>query len=176
MRHFNFCDKSNDVKCIVLTGDPDSVTSSGKTIFCAGADLGGGKKAADVSSDGPEKMDNNSGGGVWAQDSISSHRDGGGVLALTINRCRKPVIAAVNGTAVGGGITPTLACDIRIFADDARIGFVFARRGIVPEAASSYYLPKLVGISKAMEWCLTGEVFPATDADGTGLYNYILPR
>jgi len=98
------------------------------------------------------------------------------MLALAINRCRKPVVAAINGTAVGGGITPTLACDLRVVADDAQIGFVFARRGIVPEASSSYFLPKLVGITKAMEWCLSGRVFPAREAEATGLFNYILPR
>ena len=90
MQHFRFCDQSNDVKVVILTGDPASVTKSGQTIFCAGADLGGGKKESESEKKSPPK---GGGGGVWAQDSISSHRDGGGVLALAINRCRKPVIA-----------------------------------------------------------------------------------
>ena len=87
----------------------------------------------------------------------------------------KPVIAAINGTAVGGGLTPTFAADIRICSSTAKLGMVFARRGIVPEAASAYFLPKLVGVAKALEWCMTGRVFPATEAEGTGLFNYLLP-
>ena len=84
-------------------------------------------------------------------------------------------IAAINGTAVGGGLTPTFAADIRICSSTAKLGMVFARRGIVPEAASAYFLPKLVGVAKALEWCMTGRVFPATEAEGTGLFNYLLP-
>ena len=87
----------------------------------------------------------------------------------------RPVIAAINGTAVGGGLTPTFAADIRICSSTAKLGMVFARRGIVPEAASAYFLPKLVGVAKALEWCMTGRVFPATEAEGTGLFNYLLP-
>lgn len=180
---FSFCDSSSKVKVVILTGDPASKTPAGSTIFCAGADLGGGKaekgesgKDAKQQDSGKQaKQDDGGKGGPWSKDTIADHRDGGGVLSLAINRCRKPVIAAVNGTAIGGGLTPTLAADIRIFARDARIGFVFARRGIVPEAASSYFLPKLVGITKAMEWCLSGRVFSATEAEGTGLFNHLLP-
>jgi len=178
VRHFGFCDKSPDIKVVVLTGDPASITSSGRTIFCAGADLSPPKSKPSRPHEAPavEGASERATASPWSNDSIASHRDGGGVLALTINRCRKPVIAAINGTAVGGGLTPTLACDLRIVADDAQIGFVFARRGIVPEAASSYFLPKLVGVTKAMEWCLSGRVFPAREAHGTGLFNYILPQ
>lgn len=172
IRHFERCDTDTAVKAVVLTGDPASVTASGSTIFCAGADLGGGKKKETAA----QETTSGGGGGVWSQDTISSHRDGGGVLTLAIHRCRKPVIAAINGTAVGGGITPSLAADVRIVSRDAKVGFVFARRGIVPEAASSYFLPKLVGPSKALEWCLTGRVFQSTEADGTGLFNYIVPQ
>jgi enoyl-CoA hydratase/carnithine racemase len=107
---------------------------------------------------------------------VAAHRDGGGVLSVAISRCRKPVIAAINGTAVGGGVTPTLACDMRVVSADAKIGFVFARRGIVPEGCSSYYLTRLVGIGQANEWVMTGRLFKATEAAGTGLFNYILPR
>ena len=184
IQHFERCDTDSAVKAVVLTGDPASVTASGSVIFCAGADLGGGKEKPKAeaapdqsgsSSSSSSSSDGGDGGGVWSQDTISSHRDGGGVLTLAIHRCRKPVIAAINGTAVGGGITPSLAADVRIVSQDAKIGFVFARRGIVPEAASSYFLPKLVGPSKALEWCLTGRVFRAPEAEGTGLFNYVLP-
>src|SRR5215468_10969657 len=91
-------------------------------------------------------------------------RDGGGQLTLRIFKCLKPVIAAVNGPAVGIGVTMQLAMDIRIASEAARFGFVFSQRGIVPEAASSWFLPRLVGISQALEWCYTGRVFPAQEA------------
>ena len=95
------------------------------------------------------------------QAAISRHRDGGGQVALAIFNCRKPVIAAINGPAVGVGITMTLPMDIRVAAEDAKIGFVFTRRGVVPEACSSWFLPRIVGISKAAELVLTGRVFRA---------------
>jgi enoyl-CoA hydratase/carnithine racemase len=97
------------------------------------------------------------------------HRDGGGVFTLRAFESMKPLIAAINGPAVGVGITMTLPMDIRLAADDARIGFVFVRRGIVPEAASSWFLPRLVGISQAMEWVATGRVFGAEEALEAGL-------
>lgn len=172
---FGFCDSNSKVKVVVLTGDPTSKTPAGATIFCAGADLGRSDSKSKKAGE-PTKETNASKSGPWSKDTIANHRDGGGVLSLAINRCRKPVIAAVNGTAIGGGLTFTLAADVRIFAEDARIGFVFARRGIVPEAASSYFLPKLVGITKAMEWCLSGRVFPAKEAEGTGLFSHLLPN
>ena len=95
---------------------------------------------------------------------VAAHRDEGGRLTLRIFQCTKPVIAAINGPAVGIGITMTLAMDVRLAADTAKMGFVFARRGIVPEAASSWFLPRLVGISQALEWCYSGRVFAATEA------------
>ena len=100
-------------------------------------------------------------------------RDGGGLLTLRLFRCLKPVIAAINGPAVGVGITMTLAMDIRIASETARMGFVFARRGIVPEAASSYFLPKVVGIAQALRWCFSGRVFPAAEALAGGLVSEI---
>merc|ERR1712032_814876 len=105
----------------------------------------------------------------------AAHRDGGGVMTLALFRCRHPVIAAINGSAVGGGLTPTLACDMRIVNEEAKVGFPFVRRGIVPESASGYFLPKIVGISKAMEWCMTGRVFLAKQEAQSGLFNYIVP-
>jgi len=120
------------------------VTGAGKA-FCAGADLGGGGKTFDAEAGGEEV-------------GLTGHRDGGGQVTLEIFASRKPVIAAINGAAVGVGITMTLPMDVRVVAEDAKIGFVFARRGIVPEACSSWFLPRIVGISKAVELCVTGRV------------------
>lgn len=137
------------VKAIVVTG-------SGK-MFCAGADLDGGK------------------GLSYNGDTPRTHRDGGGRVTLAIHRCTKPVIAAMNGSAVGVGITMTLPMNIRIVSERAKIGFVFARRGIVMEAASSYFLPRLIGLSKAMHLVTTGAVYPATDPLFRELFSEILP-
>ncbi len=104
------------------------------------------------------------------------NRDGGGLLTLRIFDSKKPVIAAVNGPAVGIGVTMTLAMDIRLAADVARFGFVFARRGIVPEACSSWFLPRVVGISRALEWAYSGRVFPADEALEGGLVRSIHPK
>jgi len=125
------------------------VTGAGRG-FCAGADLaaGGDTFNADARADRPS--------GVNA--------DGGGLLTLRIYECKKPIVAAINGPAVGVGITMTLPMDVRIAANDARFGFVFSRRGIVPEACSSYFLPRLVGISQALQWCYSGRVFGAQEA------------
>jgi len=103
------------------------------------------------------------------------HRDGGGLLSLRIYECLKPTIAAVNGAAVGVGVTSMLPMDVRIASENARFGFVFARRGIVPEACSSYFLPRVVGISRAAEWCFTGEVFDAAEALDGGLVRSVVP-
>ncbi len=100
-------------------------------------------------------------------------RDGGGIVSLRIFECTKPVIAAINGPAVGVGITMTLPMDIRLVSENAKIGFVFARRGILPEACSSWFLPRLVGISQATEWCYTGRVFGAQEAKDGGLVRSI---
>ncbi|HVR28107.1 MAG TPA: crotonase/enoyl-CoA hydratase family protein [Thermoanaerobaculia bacterium] len=124
------------------------VTGAGRA-FCAGADLGRGPSTFD-----------RTGGAVRAE----QHRDGGGLVSLEVHRLKKPVIAAINGPAVGVGITMTLPMDIRIASTGARMGFVFSRRGIVPEACSSYFLPRLVGPSQAAEWFYTGRVFDAQEA------------
>jgi len=136
------------------------VTGAGKA-FCAGADLGGGGKTFDSTAVGEDV-------------GLSGHRDGGGRVTLEIFACRKPVIAAINGSAVGVGITMTLPMDIRVVSRDAKIGFVFARRGIVPEACSSWFLPRIVGIAKATEWCLTGRVFRAADEADSKLFNHVV--
>jgi enoyl-CoA hydratase/carnithine racemase len=123
------------------------VTGAGRA-FCAGADLGEGGKTFDNS----------------ARETRDEHRDGGGQAVLRIFESQKPVIAAVNGPAVGVGVTMTLPMDIRIASASARMGFVFARRGIVPEACSSWFLPRITGIQQAAEWVCTGRVFDAREA------------
>lgn len=137
---FDQADRDDAVRAVIVTG-------AGRG-FCAGADL-------------------SSGGGTFdnaRRETIDDHRDGGGLVTLRIYESIKPVIAAINGPAVGVGITMTLPMDIRIASSSARIGFVFARRGIVPEACSSWFLPRLVGISQAAEWVYTGRVFSAEEA------------
>ena len=136
---FDAADADDDVRAIIVTG-------AGRG-FCAGADLQAGGATFDYRE---------------REDAIP--RDGGGQFTLRVFDCTKPVIAAINGPAVGVGATMTLPMDIRIAADDARMGFVFTRRGIVPEACSSWFLPRVVGISQAMEWVATGRVFSAEEA------------
>jgi len=146
---FDRVDADDDVRVVIVTG-------AGDRAFCAGADLGGGG-------------DTFAQGGSDIQTSVGVPRDGGGMVSLRIFDCKKPVIGAINGAAVGVGVTMTLPMDIRLASDNARFGFVFARRGIVPEACSSWFLPRLVGISTAAEWCYSGRVFPASEALERGL-------
>ena len=146
---FDRVDSDDDVRVVIVTG-------AGDRAFCAGADLGGGG-------------DTFAKGGSDIQTSVGVPRDGGGMVSLRIFDCKKPVIGAINGAAVGVGVTMTLPMDIRLASDSARFGFVFARRGIVPEACSSWFLPRLVGISTAAEWCYSGRVFPASEALERGL-------
>ncbi|HEY1630683.1 MAG TPA: crotonase/enoyl-CoA hydratase family protein [Rhizomicrobium sp.] len=145
----------DDVRAIIVTG-------AGRA-FCAGADLSGGARTFDATQN-PERAARNAGPVDQVDWSDERVRDGGGRLTLAIFECLKPVIAAVNGPAVGVGVTMQLAMDIRIASDAAKFGFVFARRGIVPEAASSWFLPKIVGIAQALEWCYSGRVFDAQEA------------
>ncbi len=152
---FAQADRDDDVRVVVVTG-------AGKA-FCAGADLSSGGSTFDLSRCEEKEV------------SISEHRDGGGTVALAIYQCRKPVIGAINGHAVGVGITMTLPMDMRIVAQDARIGFVFTRRGVVPEACSSWFLPRIVGMPKAAELVYTGRVFRAEEEAHSGLFNYVLP-
>ena len=141
-------DADDDVRAVIITG-------AGRG-FCAGADLSSG---GDTFSRG--------GSDVMSRQGVP--RDGGGLLTLRIFESLKPVIGAVNGPAVGVGVTMTLPMDIRLASDAARFGFVFARRGIVPEACSSYFLPRIVGIQRATEWVFTGRVFGAQEALDAGL-------
>lgn len=146
---FDSVDADDDVRVVIVTG-------SGDRAFCAGADLAGGGETF-------------ARGGSDIQTDAGVPRDGGGMVSLRIFDCTKPVIGAINGVSVGVGVTMTLPMDFRLASDTARFGFVFARRGIVPEACSSWFLPRLVGISTATEWCYTGRVFPATEALERGL-------
>ena len=144
---FDVADADDAVRAVVVTG-------AGRA-FCAGADISGGTKGfVDV-----EKRKVGDG----------TVRDGGGLLTLRIFDSLKPVIAAVNGAAVGVGATMQLPMDMRLASEDAKFGFVFSRRGIVPEACSSWFLPRVVGISKAMEWSTTGRIFDAQEAFSAGL-------
>ena len=140
---FDYTDENDDIKAVIITG-------SGKA-FCAGADLVEGANTFNYGEQG-NKLSN------------EDHRDGGGMVALRIYESKKPVIGAINGDAVGVGVTMTLPMDIRIASDKARFGFVFSRRGAVPEACSSWFLPRIVGISKALDWCFSGKVFSAQEA------------
>ncbi len=146
---FDQVDADDDVRAVIVTG-------AGRG-FCAGADL---------SASGGETF---SSGGSDIQTDAGVPRDGGGMVSLRIFECTKPVIGAINGASVGVGVTMTLPMDFRLASEHAKFGFVFARRGIVPEACSSYFLPRLVGISQATEWCYTGRVFPADEARAGGL-------
>ncbi len=152
---FDAADADDDVRAIVMTG-------AGRG-YCAGADLASGGETFDYRARAEEAslLSPGTGGGV--------PRDNGGQFTLRIFSCTKPVIGAINGPAVGVGATMTLPMDVRLAADDARIGFVFARRGIVPEACSSWFLPRVVGISRAMEWVATGRVFSAQEGLDAGL-------
>ncbi|MGE5501043.1 MAG: crotonase/enoyl-CoA hydratase family protein [Ignavibacteriales bacterium] len=151
---FDETDADDDVKVVIVTG-------AGDRAFCAGADLGSGGSTFDYASRGEAAREEAKVGDVY--------RDGGGRVTLRIYDSLKPVIAAVNGAAVGIGVTMQLAMDIRLASTSARFGFVFARRGITPEAASSWFLPRLVGMQTALEWCYTGRVFPAQEALDRGL-------
>jgi enoyl-CoA hydratase/carnithine racemase len=161
---FDQADGDDNIRAIIVTG-------AGRA-FCAGADLSSGADTFDRDARrGPTKR--RADGSVDYSD--PNVRDGGGQVTLRIFKCLKPVIAAVNGPAVGIGVTMQLAMDIRIASEDARFGFVFSQRGIVPEAASSWFLPRIVGIAQALEWCYTGRVFPAQEALAGRLVSKVVP-
>jgi enoyl-CoA hydratase/carnithine racemase len=165
---FDQADADDAVRAIIVTG-------AGRG-FCAGADLSQGAKTFDFAAreDRPDKQGTPlrpDGGIDYSHESV---RDGGGRVSLRIFESMKPVIAAINGPAVGVGATMLLPMDIRIASTDARFGFVFARRGITPEACSSWFLPRVVGISQALEWTMTGRVFPAQEALEGGLVRQVV--
>ena len=150
---FDHTDQTDKIKFVVITGEGRA--------YCAGADL----------VDGPNTFNYAEEGNRLSND---DHRDGGGLVALRIFRSKKPVIGAINGDAVGVGATMTLPMDIRIASKSARFGFVFSRRGAVPEACSSWFLPRIVGISKALDWCYTGKVFNSQEALQHGLVSEVI--
>lgn len=155
---FDVTDADDSVRAVIVTGH-------GERAFCAGADLtpeGGGHVFSD-----PNPVDDLSDPRV---------RDGGGRLVLRMFDSKKPLIGACNGVAVGVGATMQLPFDIRLCSDNARFGFVFARRGITPEAASSWFLPRLVGMQTALEWCMTGRIFDAREALERGLVRSVHPQ
>ena len=150
---FDAADADDGVRVVMVTG-------AGRA-FCAGADLSAGTQTFDGTRRGRPEVN-------------PEHRDGGGLVALRIYDLKKPVIAAINGPAVGFGVTMTLPMDIRIASSAARIGFVFARRGVVPEACSTWFLPRLVGMQRAAEWVYTGRVFGAEEALAGGLVSRVV--
>ena len=158
---FDKAGKNDEIRVIIVTG-------AGRG-FCAGADLGAGANTFN------REVRNNRGETEGIKDNPEWMRDGGGRTTLAIFDCPKPIIAAFNGPAVGVGVTMTLPMDIRIASEEARFGFVFARRGLVPEAASSWFLPRIVGISKALEWTFSGKVFSAEEAKDGGLIRSVHP-
>ena len=151
-------DADDAVRAVIFTG-------AGERAFCAGADLTPDDGRAVFSSGEPV-----------ADLSDPQVRDGGGLLTLRLFQSMKPLISACNGAAVGVGVTMQLPMDIRLASDNARYGFVFARRGIVPEACSSWFLPKIVGVSQALEWCMTGRIFDAQEALRGGLIRSVHPQ
>jgi enoyl-CoA hydratase/carnithine racemase len=157
---FEQADGDDEVRVVVVTGRGHA--------FCAGADLEAGPDTFDATA-------RRQAAGVPEGEAMVTERDGGGRVTLQIFDCRKPVIAAINGAAVGVGATMTLPMDIRLAAESARFGFVFARRGITMEAASSWFLPRLVGMGQASEWVHTGRVFPADEALRGRLVNAVYP-
>lgn len=146
---YSRADEDDDVRAIIVTG-------AGRG-FCSGADLARSDRPFD-----------------YADDSLETHRDGGGLITLRVYDLKKPVIAAINGPAVGVGVTMTLPMDIRLASENARFGFVFGKRGITLEACSSWFLPRIVGISKAAEWSYTGRLFDAREALAAGLVTEVL--
>ena len=158
---FDRAGKDDDIRAIIVTG-------AGRG-FCAGADLGAGGNTFN------REVRNNKGETKGIKDDPEWMRDGGGRTTLAIFDCPKPIIAAFNGPAVGVGVTMTLPMDIRIASEEAKFGFVFARRGLVPEAASSWFLPRVVGINKALEWTFSGRVFSPEEAKEGGLIRSIHP-
>ncbi|MEQ3634814.1 enoyl-CoA hydratase-related protein [Alcanivorax sp.] len=148
-------DRNDDIRAVIVTG-------AGK-VFCAGMEMepeGGGHLFGYDDAEGMEPP-------------LETIRDSGGELSLAIYNCRKPVLAAINGAAVGVGITMTLPMDIRLVAANSKIGFVFTQRGVTPEACSSWFLPRVVGMQKALEWVISGDIFMAEEGEKAGLFHSV---
>ena len=150
---FDLIDSKDSIKAVIITGEGRA--------FCAGADLSAGADTFNSEFD------------TSAEFSEDFRRDSGGILTLRMYNCLKPIVIACNGDAVGIGASLQLAADIRVASTASRFGFVFAKRGIVPDACSSWFLPRIVGISKALELCFSGEIFNAEDALKFGMVNYL---
>ncbi len=150
---FDLIDSKDSIKAVIITGEGRA--------FCAGADLSAGADTFNSEFD------------TSAEFSKDFRRDSGGILTLRMYNCLKPIVIACNGDAVGIGASLQLAADIRVASTASRFGFVFAKRGIVPDACSSWFLPRIVGISKALELCFSGEIFSAEDALKFGMVNYL---
>ena len=150
---FDLIDSKDSIKAVIITGEGRA--------FCAGADLSAGADTFNSEFD------------TSAEFSEDFRRDSGGILTLRMYNCLKPIVIACNGDAVGIGASLQLAADIRVASTASRFGFVFAKRGIVPDACSSWFLPRIVGISKALELCFSGEIFSAEDALKFGMVNYL---
>jgi len=155
---FDSASKDDEIRVVIVTGEGRG--------FCAGADLGAGEATFNRDENPRAKKSDD-------EENLEWLRDGGGRTTLAIYDCSKPIIAAINGPAVGVGVTMTLPMDIRLASEEAKFGFVFARRGLVPEAASSWFLPRIVGISKSLEWTFSGKVFNAEEALEGGLIRSI---
>ena len=155
---FDSASHDDEVRVVIVTGEGRG--------FCAGADLGAGEATFNRDENPRTKKTDD-------EENLEWLRDGGGRTTLAIYDCSKPIIAAINGPAVGVGVTMTLPMDIRLASEEAKFGFVFARRGLVPEAASSWFLPRIVGISKSLEWTFSGKVFNAEEALDGGLIRSI---
>ena len=151
---FDYIDKKDSIRAVILAG-------AGRA-FCAGADLSAGEKTFDTEFDNSKKY------------TEGFRRDSGGILTLRMYRCLKPIVVACNGAAVGVGATMQLAADIRVASTLSKFSFPFAKRGIAPDACSSWFLPKIVGISKALEWSYSGELFDASEAYEAGLVSYLV--
>nr|WP_246864411.1 enoyl-CoA hydratase-related protein [Spongiibacter thalassae] len=158
-------DADDDVRAVIVTGEGRG--------FCAGADLTQPAGPGDSSNPFEYEIPRNADGSINYSD--PSIRDGGGFITLRMYQCNKPIIGAINGAAVGAGASMIVAMDMRLASEKAKFGYVFARRGIVPESASAWFLPKIVGRAQALEWCMTGRIFGPEEALAGGLIRSIHP-
>jgi len=151
----NLADANDDVRVVVFTGKGNN--------FCIGGDL----------STGADTFDQVAGGRAT---DIDNHRESGGAMAYRIFSCKKPVIAAINGHAVGVGMSLTIPCDIRVSAEGSKLGMIFSRRGIIPDGGATWLLSRIVGVSRALDWCVTGRYILSDEAESSGFSHHVLPK